>query len=116
VLFGPLIAAGDVIRNRSSKGMSLCPMIMTLLSSMTWLSYGIYIKEISAMIPNALGVVFGILQLILFAWARRVERKTVGLDDDIIIDDAFDPISAGMSSTVQRPRIASLGSLIAEGP
>jgi solute carrier family 50 protein (sugar transporter) len=113
MLFGPLAAAGDVIRNRSSKGMSLLPMIMTLLSSIVWLAYGVYIKEIPSMIPNALGVFFGIAQIILFFWARSVERKE---QDEEAINEAFDPVTAGMSSSVQRPRLASLGSLIAEGP
>lgn len=113
MLFGPLAAAGDVIRSRSSKGISLLPMIMTLVSSIVWFSYGLYIKEIPAMIPNALGVVFGILQLILYAWARNQERKL--LDDDIL-DEEFEPVSGRRPSLSQRQRVASLGSLIAEGP
>jgi len=76
MLFGPLAAAADVIRARSSRGLSLLPLVMTLVASLTWLAYGVYIKEIPAMIPNGLGVVFGIAQIILFAWARRVEKKS----------------------------------------
>jgi len=113
MLFGPLAAAGDVIRSRSAKGLSLLPLIMTLLSSMVWFSYGLYIKEIPAMIPNALGVIFGILQLILYAWARRQEHKII---EEISIDDEFQPVSGRRPDAALRQRASSLGVIIAEGP
>jgi len=113
MLFGPLAAARDIIRSRSAKGLSLFPLIMTLLSSMVWFGYGLYIKVIPSMIPNALGIVFGISQIILYTWARNQERKLL---IEEIIDDEFQPVSGRRPSFSQRQRVASLGSLIAEGP
>jgi len=108
MLFGPLAAAGEVIRARSSKGLSLLPLLMTLISSCVWFSYGLYIKVIPSMIPNALGMIFGVLQLTLFFWARKQERKAIEAD---ILGDEFEPVS-GNPSTIQRQRVSSLGSLI----
>jgi solute carrier family 50 protein (sugar transporter) len=93
MLFGPLAAARDVIRSRSSRGLSLLPLVMTLVASLTWCSYGIYIQNVPSTVPNALGIMFGILQLILFAWARKQEKQAVGLgDDDALPNDGFEPV------------------------
>jgi len=113
MLFGPLAAANEVIRNRSSKGMSLLPMVMTLASAATWLAYNVYIKELPGVIPNALGVLFGIMQLFLYAWARAQERK---MEDHDILDDEFQHVVDSGPTLVDRRRAPSLGTLIAEGP
>jgi len=112
MLFGPLAAAGEIIRAKSSKGMSLLPMIMTLLSSIVWFSYGLYIKVIPSMIPNALGMIFGVMQLVLYCWAKAQDRKMLYED---ILGEEFQPVS-GVTTPSGRQRVASLGSLIAEGP
>jgi len=113
MFFGPLAAAGDVIRARNTRGMSLLPMIMTLFSSMVWFIYGVYIKEIPAMIPNGLGMVFGVAQLILYAWAKRQEKKTIPSPG--LVPDSFRPVSdsssvssQGSSDDMLRERSASL--------
>jgi len=90
MLFGPLAAAGEVIRARSARGLSLLPLVMTLVASITWFSYGVYIKEIPAMIPNGLGIIFGMAQILLFAWAKGQENKIA--KDGLSADD-FEPIS-----------------------
>jgi solute carrier family 50 protein (sugar transporter) len=94
MLFGPLAAAREVIESRSSRGLSLLPLVMTLVASITWCSYGIYIRNIPAIVPNALGILFGILQIILFAWARRQEKKVLGIDQDeeTLPNDGFVPV------------------------
>jgi solute carrier family 50 protein (sugar transporter) len=81
MLFGPLIAAGEVIRKRSSRGMIPSQMIMTLICSTSWFSYGLYIFNIPAMLPNVLGVLFGVVQLCLYCWARHVEQQQA-IDED----------------------------------
>jgi solute carrier family 50 protein (sugar transporter) len=115
MLFGPLAAANQVIQARSSKGMSVIPMIMTVISSIAWFCYGVYIKEIPAMLPNGLGIFFGIAQLILYGWAKKQERKL--LDDTDILHDEFAPVSGGRPTPAQRQRVSSLGvNVPSEGP
>jgi len=115
MLFGPLAAANQVIRQRSSKGMSLLPMLMTLLSSSVWCLYGVYIKIIPSVIPNALGIMFGIMQLGLYAWAKGQDRKLLEQD---ILDDEFQPVSSRPRTGSMRQRASSLGihNVVAEGP
>jgi len=112
MLFGPLAAAGEVIRARSARGLSLLPLIMTLVASITWLTYGIYIKEIPAMIPNGLGVTFGIAQIMLFAWAKGQEGKAA--KDPL---EEFEPISPSRPifrnhSDSIRERVSSISAVI----
>jgi len=115
MLFGPLAAANQVIRQRSSKGMSLLPMLMTLLSATVWCLYGVYIKVIPSIIPNALGVLFGILQLALYGWAKGQDRKLLEQDT---LDEEFQPVSGRPTSGSLRQRASSLGlhHVVAEGP
>jgi uncharacterized protein with PQ loop repeat len=92
VLFGPLAAAGQIIKTRSTAGMPLPPLILTLISSIVWFCYGLYIYEIPVMIPNGLGIIFGIMQISLFAWATQQEKKRGA--DAVVMDDGFEPISS----------------------
>jgi solute carrier family 50 protein (sugar transporter) len=92
MLFGPLAAAREVIRSRSARGLSLLPLIMTLVASITWCTYGIYIQNVPAIVPNALGILFGILQIILFAWAKKQETKKHAMDDEGLPNDGFQPV------------------------
>ena len=112
---GPLAAVNDVIRARSSKGMSLLPIIMTIIASIAWFFYNIYIKEVPGIIPNGLGVILSIGQIALFIWAKKQERKL--LDDTEILREEFTPVTGGSPTRVQRQRVSSLGiNIPAEGP
>ena len=75
MLFGPLAAAGKVVRMRSTQTMPFPPLVLTLLSSTIWCAYGVYIREIPVIIPNSLGILFGIIQISLWTWARQQELK-----------------------------------------
>lgn len=80
MFFGPLAAAGDVIKSRSASGMSFPPLLLTLFCSSAWFAYGVYIQVIPAIIPNAFGIVFGIMQITLYFWAKAQERKIASGD------------------------------------
>lgn len=73
--FGPLAAAGEVVRKRSNQGMILPQLALTVLSGLLWFVYGWYIADILVMIPNVLGAVFGVLQLALYCWAKRAHDR-----------------------------------------
>jgi solute carrier family 50 protein (sugar transporter) len=82
MVFGPLAAAGQVIRTRSVQGMPFLPLICTLISSLVWSGYGLYICNVQVMIPNGFGILFGILQLSLYGWAKNQEAKVQLLSQD----------------------------------
>lgn len=44
--------------------------------------YGLYILEVPVMIPNGLGMVFGVMQISLYVWARKQERKLAPANGD----------------------------------
>lgn len=81
MLFSPLAAARQVVRMRSTQGMPFLPLLFTLLSSIVWFSYGLYICNAQVMAPNGLGVVFGTVQLALFAWVKQLERSASRNED-----------------------------------
>lgn len=91
-----------LVRERSTATIPFPPLVLTFLCSFIWFFYGLYIINVQIMIPNAfgknikpssrfccvfffaltftytfrfLGVVFGTIQLSLYAWARSHERN-----------------------------------------
>jgi solute carrier family 50 protein (sugar transporter) len=130
MLFGPLAAARDVIRSRSARGLSLLPLVMTLVASLVWCSYGVYIQNIPAIVPNGLGILFGILQLVLFAWAKNQEKKGlggIGDEEEALPNDGFEPVvtptrpswdsrdpeeAGSLTGGVPRPRGSSIRAVI----
>jgi len=83
MFFGPLMAARQVIRARSTLGMPFPPLVLTLCTSAVWLVYGVYLCNAQTMIPNGLGVVFGVAQISLYAWAKQHEKRALlsGFDE-----------------------------------
>ncbi|KAH9258121.1 hypothetical protein BASA81_003684 [Batrachochytrium salamandrivorans] len=73
--FGPLAAAGEVVKKRNNQGMILPQLALTVLCGLLWFVYGWYIADIPVMIPNAIGTVFGVLQLALYFWAKRAHER-----------------------------------------
>jgi solute carrier family 50 protein (sugar transporter) len=109
MLFGPLAAAGQVIKSRSTRGMPFPPLVLTFVSSFVWFFYGLYILEVPVMIPNGLGMVFGILQLSLYFWASRQEKKNSTVRED---ETGFEPIdSHANGSFLRESSTASIGIL-----
>jgi len=64
-----------VIKSRSTKGMPFLPLVLVLLSSLSWLCFGLVICDVPIIVPNGLGVLCGIVQISLFAWVRGWERR-----------------------------------------
>lgn len=67
--YGPLQAAFRVCKTQNVHGMPLPPLVMTLVTSLLWGVYGTYALEIPIMVPNYMGIVFGIVQLSIWFWA-----------------------------------------------
>lgn len=78
--YSPLAALGTVLKERSVAKMPFAPLLMTFIGSSLWLSFGTYIFDWPIIIPNAIGVCFGVLQLVLYAHVAAGERKRASAD------------------------------------
>jgi len=104
--FGPLAAAGQVVRSRSVRGMPFAPLLMTLISSLVWCGYGIYLFNVPAMIPNGLGIIFGIVQISLYCWAKGQEGKSSrtvenSFDPEIAVAEGFAPMTTSDDEAIE---------------
>ncbi|MCO5595041.1 hypothetical protein L7F22_049078 [Adiantum nelumboides] len=70
----PLAAMKNVIETKSVESMPFLLSLCTLINSCLWAIYGILKKDPFIIVPNALGVVFGILQLTLYARYHDYQR------------------------------------------
>ena len=63
---GPLAVVGEVIETKSVASMPLTITLGTLLCSLCWASYGLYVGDIFIGIPNWMGIVLGLAQICLY--------------------------------------------------
>ncbi|XP_021764612.1 bidirectional sugar transporter SWEET3-like [Chenopodium quinoa] len=78
-LYGaPLIAVKQVITTKSVEFMPFSLSLFTLLASCFWGAYGLLSHDLFIMSPNLVGILFGILQLVVY-WkykGRGIEEDT----------------------------------------
>lgn len=70
----PLSAIGTVIRTRSVEFMPLGLSAGTLACSTTWLVYAIWVGDLYIFMPNTVGVLLGVVQMIVYAYYARAGR------------------------------------------
>jgi solute carrier family 50 (sugar transporter) len=84
----PLGVVALVIRTRSVEFMPLPLSIASLSCSLAWFFYGLEIRVYGCVIPNGLGVVFGIAQVLIY-WriykleklaAKEMKKEPIGAD------------------------------------
>jgi len=62
----PLAAVAKVVRTKSTESMPFAFSFMMVLVSFLWLCYGTVVEDINIQVPNASGVLLGLIQLSLF--------------------------------------------------
>ncbi|OLP97985.1 Bidirectional sugar transporter SWEET6b [Symbiodinium microadriaticum] len=68
LLYGsPLIVMRKVIRTKSVKYMPLPMSVLTLVICILWSTQAIFISNMTVLVPNAVGTLLGVAQLILYA-------------------------------------------------
>jgi uncharacterized protein with PQ loop repeat len=105
VFFGPLAAAGQVIKTRTTRGMLFPSLVLTVVAALIWFGYGFYIMDIPIMIPNALGILFGIVQILLYTWAKKQE-KMVSISST---DEGFAPVQGHDDVLLREESSSSIG-------
>eukprot|EP00270_Netrium_digitus_P011779 TRINITY_DN3762_c0_g1_i1.p1 TRINITY_DN3762_c0_g1~~TRINITY_DN3762_c0_g1_i1.p1 ORF type:complete len:244 (+),score=64.90 TRINITY_DN3762_c0_g1_i1:186-917(+) len=62
----PLSAVAVVMRTGNVDFMPLSLTVMALICSIVWSMYGAYVRDVYVLVPNALGVLLGLIQLSLY--------------------------------------------------
>lgn len=73
-----------VIKTKDYKLMPIYSIIGAFLSSTSWFIYGLFDFEINVLIPNALGILFSVIQLFVYFWIYCKVKK----QEHIIQNDA----------------------------
>ncbi|XP_046864989.1 sugar transporter SWEET1-like [Xenia sp. Carnegie-2017] len=78
IMFGsPLLSFAKILRTRSSESLSFPLSMMTVLNSGLWLLYGHLINDVYIVVPNVLGLILGLLQIVLFCLFPSSGRPVV---------------------------------------
>ncbi|CAN6815567.1 unnamed protein product [Brassica oleracea] len=95
-----------VIKTRSAEFMPFAPSFFLTLSAVMWFSYGLLLKDmnVAASLPNVLGFIFGVLQMIVYAIYKKrgtVDLERPGINVEEISEHVVDVVSlSSMEDTI----------------
>ncbi|KAF8007275.1 hypothetical protein BT93_K1316 [Corymbia citriodora subsp. variegata] len=71
----PLSIMWRVIKTRSMEFMPFTPSLLVTLSAITWFFYGLIVKDLKIALPNAVGLLLGLTQIILYMIYKDGNKK-----------------------------------------
>jgi len=72
---GPLAGIRDAIATRSTEFLPLSLGLTTIVSASLWFTFGLGIQNSNIWFPNACGIVFGAVQVLIYAWLEKFSSK-----------------------------------------
>ncbi|XP_016508760.1 bidirectional sugar transporter SWEET12-like [Nicotiana tabacum] len=122
VFVAPLGIVRQVIKTKSVEYMPLLLSVFLTLSAVMWFFYGLLVKDINIAIPNVLGFVLGILQIVLYVIYNKKEKAILKeekvpekIQNHVIIVDDYNNQKLPELTEEQIIDIVKLGSLISSG-
>ncbi|XP_047178313.1 bidirectional sugar transporter N3-like [Vigna umbellata] len=83
VFAAPLSIVAQVVRTKSVEFMPFNLSFTLTLSAIMWFGYGLFLKDICIALPNVLGFVLGLLQMVLYGIYRKGNKKSYKMEKNI---------------------------------